>query len=210
MKLYGTPPTRALRAIWLINELDLECEIVMVDMGIGEQGSPEMLALNPTGKLPFLVDGDDVISESCAIQLYLADKYSERGLMGASLSDRGQIYRWMFFLATEIEQPLWRIALHTRMYAKEERLAADVPLARRDAEAMVSVLEHHMQDRDYIVGDRPTVADFNAAYTLDWAREAGTLTHAPRLNAYLDRMYARPKAPPTIADAWAELKRQFG
>jgi glutathione S-transferase len=41
MKLYGTPPTRALRAIWLINELDLDCEIVMVDMGIGEQASPK-------------------------------------------------------------------------------------------------------------------------------------------------------------------------
>ncbi len=210
MKLYGTPPTRALRAIWLINELDLDCEIVMVDMGIGEQGSPKMLALNPTGKLPFLVDGDDVISESCAIQLYLADKHAERGLMGSSLSERGQIYRWMFFLATEVEQPLWRVALHTRMYAKEERLAADVPLAKRDAEAMVRVLENHMEHRDFLVGDQLSVADFNAAYTLDWAREAGTLNHAPRLNAYLDRMYARPKAPPTIADAWAELKRQFG
>ena len=210
MKLYGTPPTRALRAIWLINELDLDCEIVMVDMGVGEQGSPKMLALNPTGKLPFLVDGDDVISESCAIRLYLADKHAERGLMGSSLSERGQIYRWMFFLATEVEQPLWRVALHTRMYAKEQRLAADVPLAKRDAEAMVRVLENHMEHRDFLVGDQLSVADFNAAYTLDWAREAGTPNHAPRLNAYLDRMYARPKAPPTIADAWAELKRQFG
>lgn len=210
MKLYGTPPTRALRAIWLINELDLDCEIVTVDMGIGEQGSPKMLALNPTGKLPFLVDGDDVISESCAIQLYLADKYPRLGLMGANLSERGQIYRWMFFLATEIEQPLWRVALHTRMYAEDERLAGDVPLAKRDAEAMVAVLEQHLEGREFLVGNRLSVADFNAAYTLDWAREAGTLKHTPRLNAYVERMYARPKAPPTIAQAWAELKQQVG
>lgn len=115
MKLYGTPPTRALRAIWLIYELEIDCEILEVDMGIAEHKSPQMLALNPTGKLPFLVDGDDVISESCAIQLYLAEKYSEKGFMGANLSERGQIYRWMFFLATEIEQPLWRVGLHTRM-----------------------------------------------------------------------------------------------
>lgn len=209
MKLYGTPPTRALRAIWLINELEIDCEIVTVDMGIREEKSPEMLAMNPTGKLPFLVNGDDVISESCAIQMYLADKYSEKGFMGANLSERGQIYRWMFFLATEVEQPLWRVALHTRMYTESERLSADVPLAKRDAEAMIAVLEDHMKDRDFIVGDRLSVADLNAAYTLDWAREAGVLGGAPRLNAYVETMYARPKAPPTIEKAWAELMREI-
>lgn len=210
MKLYGTPPTRALRAMWLINEMEIDCEIVMVDMGIGEHKSAEMLALNPTGKLPFLVDGEDVVSESCAIQLYLADKHSGNGLLGANLSERGQIYRWMFFLATDIEQPLWRVALHTRMYAEDDRLSADVPLAKRDGETMIAVLEDHMKDREFIVGDRLSVADFNAAYTLDWAREAGILGGAPRLNAYVEKMYARPKAPPTINEAWAELKRQIG
>ncbi|TYB86103.1 glutathione S-transferase family protein [Oceaniovalibus sp. ACAM 378] len=209
MKLYGTPPTRALRAIWLINELEIDCEIVEVDMGIGEHKNPQMLALNPTGKLPVLVDGDDVISESCAIQLYLAEKFPEKGFMGANLSERGQIYRWMFFLATEIEQPLWRVGLHTRMYPEDERLAADVPLAKRDGEAMIAVLEDHMKDREFIVGDRLSVADFNAAYTLNWAREGGILGDAPGLNAYVERMYTRPKAPPTIEEAWDELKRQI-
>jgi glutathione S-transferase len=210
MKLYGTPPTRALRALWLINELEIDCEIVTVDMGVNEHGSPEMLALNPAGKLPFLVDGDDVITESCAIQLYLAEKYPEKALLGRTLSERGQVYRWMFFLATEIEQPLWRIALHTRLYAEDERLAADVPLATRDGKAMISVLEAHMQGREYVVGPQITVADFNAAYTLDWAREAGLLENAPTLRSYVDRMYARPKAPQTIEEAWMELRRQIG
>lgn len=210
MKLYGTPPTRALRALWLINELGIDCEIVTVDMGVNEHGSPEMLALNPAGKLPFLVDGDDVITESCAIQLYLAEKYPEKALLGRSLSERGQVYRWMLFLATEIEQPLWRIALHTRLYPEDERLAADVPLATRDGKAMVSVLEAHMQGREYVVGRQITVADFNAAYTLDWAREARLLESAPTLRSYLDRMYKRPKAPQTIEEAWIELRRQIG
>ncbi len=210
MKLYGTPPTRALRALWLINELEIDCEIVTVDMGVNEHGSPEMLALNPAGKLPFLVDGDDVITESCAIQLYLAEKDPEKALLGRTLSEKGQVYRWMFFLATEIEQPLWRIALHTRLYAEDERLAADVPLATRDGKAMVSVLEAHMQGREYVVGPQITVADFNAAYTLDWAREAGLLENAPTLRSYVDRMYARPKAPQTIEEAWLELRRLIG
>lgn len=210
MKLYGTPPTRALRPLWLINELEIDCEIVTVDMGVREQASPDMLALNPAGKLPFLVDGDDVVTESCAIQLYLAEKFPEKKLLGRTPSERGQVYRWMFFLATEIEQPLWRISLHTRLYAESERLAAEVPLARRDGQAMIAVLEAHMQGRDYLVGDQITVADFNAAYTLDWARQDGLLDNAPVLRSYVERMYERPKAPPTIEEAWIELRRLIG
>lgn len=177
---------------------------------MNEQASPEMPALNPTGKLPFLVDGEDVIAESCAIQLYLAEKYPEKGVLGRKLSERGQVYRWMFFLATEIEQPLWRIALHTRMYHEDERRSEEVALAKRDGEAMITVFEDHMKDREFVVGDRLSVADFNAAYTLNWARVAGILDKAPNLKAYVERMYARPKAPPPIEEAWAELKRQIG
>lgn len=208
MKLYGTPPTRAIRAIWLINELNIDCEIVTVDMGIGEHTSPELLALNPAGKLPFLVDGQHVITESCAIQMYLADKFAEKGLIPESLADRGQMYRWMFFLATEIEQPLWRIALHTRMYAENERIPEDIPLARRDAEDMLAIFEQYMTHREFVVGDRLSVVDFNAAYTLDWAREAGLLGNAPRLKEFVEKMYSRPNAPVTIEKAFADLHSQ--
>lgn len=115
----------------------------------------------------------------------------------------------MFFLATEIEQPLWRIALHTAMYSGEERLPADVPLATRDCQAMLAVLEDHMKDRRFLVGERLTAADYNAAYTLDWAREAGVLGDAPRLTEFVEEMYARPKAPPTIEAAFAALRQDI-
>src|SRR3546814_16083607 len=115
IKRYGTPPTRALRAMWLLNELDLAHEIIPVDLHAGEQLTPEFLALNPAAKLPVLVDGDMVISESAAIQLYLADKYGDRfpggGLIPDTPEDRGRMYHWLFFLMTEIEAPLWRVSL---------------------------------------------------------------------------------------------------
>lgn len=209
IKLYGTPPTRALRAIWLLNELDLPHEIVPVDLGAGEQLTPEFLALNPAAKLPVLVDGDTVISESAAIQLYLADKYGDRfpggGLIPATAEDRGRMYHWLFFLMTEIEAPLWRIALHNFIYETDDRSATEPELAKRDAARMIAVMEQHMQGRDYLVGDGLTVADFNAAFTLDWAREEALLDDAPALRAYLDALYARPRAPVTIAEGFAAL-----
>ncbi|PKP87834.1 MAG: glutathione S-transferase [Alphaproteobacteria bacterium HGW-Alphaproteobacteria-17] len=209
IKLYGTPPTRALRAIWLLNELDLPHEVVPVDLSTGEQLTPEFLALNPAAKLPVLVDGDMVISESAAIQLYLADKYGDRfpggGLIPATAEDRGRMYHWLFFLMTEIEAPLWRIALHNFIYEAGDQSATEPELAKRDALRMIVVLEQHMQGRDYLVGNAPTVADFNAAFTLDWAREEALLDDAPALRTYLDALYARPRAPVTIAEGFAAL-----
>lgn len=199
LHLYGTPPTRALRVIWLINEIGLECTVHPVDLVQGEAHQPGFLRLNPAAKVPVLVDGDRVITESAAIQLYLAEKHPDAGFVPRSLGDRAQMHRWMFFLVTEIEQPLWRIARHTFIYPQDQRLPQDVALARQECRDMVAVLEAHMQGRDFLVGDRVSVVDFNAAYTLDWANEEALLAGAPRLQGYLAAMYARPAAPPRIA-----------
>lgn len=203
LKLYGTPPTRALRVIWLLNELGLEYEMVPVDLLGGEHRKLDFLTLNPAAKVPVLVDGDLVITESAAIQLYLAEKNPEAGYIPTTVESRAQMYRWIFFLVTEIEQPLWRIARHTFIYPENQRLPQDIDLARQEGIEMVAVLERHMKDREFLVGDRLSVADFTAAYTLDWANEEQMLENAPRLKAYLEQLYARPKAPPTIAQVLA-------
>src|SRR3546814_2080662 len=85
MKLYGTPPTRVRRAIWLLNELGLEYEHCPVDLMQGEAQRPAFLDLNPAAKVPVLVDGDVVLTESAAIQLYLAEKHPEAGLIPEAL-----------------------------------------------------------------------------------------------------------------------------
>lgn len=203
IRLYGTAPTRALRVIWMLNELGLEYELHPIDFAQGEALRAPFRDLNPAAKVPVLVDGDVVLTESAAIQLYLADKHPEAGLVPDTLEGRGQMYRWMFFLVTEIEQPLWRIARHTFIYPEDQRLPQDVALARQECLAMVAVLERHMEGREFMVGDRLSVADFTAAYTLDWANFAKMLGDAPRLRAYLERLYARPTAPSTIAAAFA-------
>lgn len=203
MKLYGAAPTRAIRVQWLLNELGIECEVVDANP-LGGLDS-EFLKLNPAAKLPVLVDGDVAMTESAAIPLYLAEKHPEKRLIPADLADRAQMYRWIFFLVTEIEQPLWRIALNTAIYPEEDRVVADIPNATRDCKKMLGVFEGHMANRTFVVGERLSVADFIAAYTLDWADEAGMLGETPRLRAYLETMYARPTAPMTIKEGFAAL-----
>lgn len=203
MKVYGVLPTRVLRVFWLLNELGLEYEWIPTAPFSEETRSPAFRALSPTGKVPVLVDGDVVLTESSAIQLYLAEKYPAARLIPEDIAERAQMYRWIFFLVTEIEQPLWRIARNSVIYPEEKRLPADIATATQECKAMAAVLERHMQGREYLVGDRLSVADLNAAYTLDWAREADLLGDAPVLCAYVERMYARTQAPPTIESVFA-------
>jgi glutathione S-transferase len=206
MKLYGFGPTRSLRALWGLKELDADFEFVPVNLLAGEHKRPEFLRLNPAGKVPVLVDGDLVIPESAAIVLYLADKYRDKGLLPAGLTERAQAYRWVMFAVTELEQPLWRITKHTMLYPEDKRLPADIALANEEFNAMATVLERHLEGRQFIVGDRVTVADCVTAYLIDWANEMKMIEGFPQLCAYLARMYARPTAPQRIADAFAAIR----
>ena len=206
MKLYEFAPTRSIRVRWTLQELGVDFEPIRVNLLAGEHRRPEFLKINPAGKIPVLVDGDLVLTESVAIVLYLADKYSYKGLIPTDFKERSQFNRWLLFTATELEQPLWRISRHTVLYPEDQRLPGDVILASQEFKAMASVLEEHMQQRQFVVGDSVTVADFVMAHNLDWANEDQLLDGCPQLRAYMKRMYTRPNAPPRIAEAFATIK----
>jgi glutathione S-transferase len=205
MRLYEFGPTRSIRVRWTLQELGVDFEPVRINLVAGEHQRPEFLEINPAGKIPVLVDGDLVLTESVAIVLYLAEKYSNQGLLPSGLDQRAQVNRWLLFAATELEQPLWRISRHTALYPEDQRLPGDVILASQEFKAMASVLEEHMQQRQFVVGDSVTVADFVLAYTLDWGNEYRLLDHCRQLVAYMKRMYARPNAPLRIAEAFAAI-----
>lgn len=201
MRLYGFAGTRSQRALWGLKEVDADFEFVSVNLLEGEHKRPEFLRINPAGKVPVLVDGDQVIPESAAIVLYLADKYPEKGLMPVDLRERAQAYRWTLFAVTELEQPLWRITRHTLLYPPEKRSTADIELAREDFKTMATILEKHLDGRDFIVGNKLSVADCVTVYLIDWANELNLVDTFPQLRAYLERLYARPEAPQRIAEA---------
>jgi glutathione S-transferase len=207
MRLYEFAPTRSIRVRWTLQELEVPFEAVTVDLVASEQRSAAFLAVNPAGKLPVLVDDDMILTESIAIVVYLAEKYPERRLIPGDLRERAQLMRWLLFTTTELEQPLWRIARHTTLYPENRRLPGEIALARDDFAPMAEVLDRHMRGREFVVGDRVTVADFVLAYTLDWAQLVKLLDPFPGLGAYVERMYARPRAAMRIKDAFASIRR---
>src|SRR5262244_2451288 len=130
MKLYEFGPTRSIRVRWTLQELEADFESIRVNLPAGEHCRPEFLKINPAGKVPVLEDGDLVLTESVAIVLYLAEKYSEKGFAPAGLRGRADLARWLLFTATELEQPLWRISRHSAIYPEDKRLPGDIALAR--------------------------------------------------------------------------------
>jgi glutathione S-transferase len=210
MQLYEFAPTRSIRVRWTLQELGVKFDSVPVNLPAGEHRRPEFLAINPAGKIPVLVDGDLALTESVAIVLYLAEKYPDKGLIPADLTGRAEVNRWLLFAATELEQPLWRIARHTALYPEDQRLPGDVSIAREEFKAMAAVLEKHLRGRQFVIGERVTVADFVTAYTLDWANEYRLFDDFPTLRTYMERLYARPNAPLRIAAAFASIRRSGG
>jgi glutathione S-transferase len=206
MRLYEFAPTRSIRVRWTLQELGVEFEAVSVDLTRGEHRSPEFLKLNPAGKLPVLVDGERVLTESVAIVLYLAEKHPEKGLLPTDPWERAQLHRWLFFTVTELEQPLWRITRHTQIYPEAERLPGDIAIARREFREMAAVLEAHLRGRRFVVGERVSVGDFVLAYTLDWGSIVGLLDDSPVLRDYMERMYQRPKAALRIEEAFRRIQ----
>jgi glutathione S-transferase len=207
MKLYEFGPTRSIRARWMLQELGIDFEAITVDPKNGDLLKPEFKRINPAAKLPALVDGDLVLTESVAIVLYLAEKVPGCAFMPTDLQQRAQLYRWLLFTVTELEQPLSRIAKNENLYSEDERSAGDVVIASREFKQMAAILEAHMRGRNFVVSDHVTLCDFVLAYTLDWGNERRLLGECPQLLAYMERMYQRPHAAPRIAATLASLTR---
>jgi glutathione S-transferase len=203
LKLLEFAISRSIRVRWTLQELGVAFEAVTIDLFAGEHRRREFLKISPAGRLPVLIDGDAVLTESVAIVLFLAEKYPEKKLIPTDIWHRAQLNRWFLLTTTELEQPLWRMRRHTAVYPQDKRLPGEVALAGEEFAAMAKVLEDHMCGRKFVVGDTVTVGDFVLAHTLDWAKTARMLNGLPQLEAYTEQMYARPNAPMRIAEALA-------
>ena len=192
LKIYGIARSRALRPLWLAEELGIPHELVPVDMRKGEQHSPAYLAINPNGHVPAIDDGGLVLWESLAITLYLAKKHGGP-LAPRDLAEDGLMTMWSFWALTEAEGPALKVLYNRALKPEAERDEAD---ARAGIEALrkpTAVLEAQLSRSPFLVGDRFTVADLNVASVYSYAKPAPEIfAEAPRVLAWLDAALARP------------------
>ena len=191
-KIYGIPQSRAARCLWMARELGIPVENVPVDFR-ATRDSPALMRANPNGRIPALEEADGfALFESMAINLYLVRKYGAGGpIAPATLEEEALATQWSFWVMTEIEKPVLTLLLHAvgMAPAPEEALAA----AQKALAQPLGVLEQHLAGRDWLLGDRFTVADLNVASVMAWTKPAKLdLSAWPRVQAWLGRCLGRP------------------
>ena len=200
IRLYGSPITRAQRVMWMLDELGLEHEHIgaVLPTKLPKSVSVEEIkGLNPSGKVPVLVDADWVLTESFAINLYLAMHY-ESDLTPRSHQEWGEAWQWTLWMANEVDKEMTK-PLGIRRGGmlgslNEEQLEED-RIVRWGVQQTLLTLENRLESASWLVGDRFTVADLNVAAMLALAEPAGIdFKPLPRTHDWLRRCLARPAA----------------
>ena len=105
LKIYGWKRSRTIRCVWTLEELGLDYEQIPLNPNAGETQTAEYLALNPSGKIPTLAHDDFVLTETTAINFYLASTFSGSLLPPGAL-DLAKLHQWTSWALTELEPPL--------------------------------------------------------------------------------------------------------
>jgi glutathione S-transferase len=191
--VYEFPKTRTIRVTWTLEEIRAEYELVKVDLMKGEGRRPAFLEINPTGKVPAMKDGDFILTESVAICTYLADKFPDAGLIPEPRTRERAIHDQMCYLAvTEIEELLWTKAKHTFVLPEKLRVPAIHEILPEEFSRAIDVLEEKLGDKEFVLGDQFSVADILIGHLCSWARNSEMPIASSRVNAYADRLLARP------------------
>jgi glutathione S-transferase len=183
--LYHHPFTRAASSVWALEEAGVDYDLRFVDIMAGEHKQPELLALNPMGKLPTLVDDGTVVTEVAAIGLYLADRYAA-GKLAPPLSspERGTYLRWSLFAPSVIEPGSMAKAAGWDFKAAQAGWG--------DPKAMLDTMESAITDREFLLGDRFSMADVIFGGTVRFMLRFNMLEPRPAFTAYAERLSARP------------------
>ena len=203
LTLYGVARSRASRNLWLLYETGAPFDWVKVmqayrlpdpkPAGVMHTQSPEFLAMNPAATVPVLKDGDLVLSELLAINLYVAKQYG--GALGPKdPAEDALMMQWALYGMTAIEPfalPILYAWAEGRAETKEGR-AEIIALVAKLARPM-AVLNDHLATHGHMVGKRFTVADINMAEIIRYAEaEPGYLDQFPAIKGWYEASHARP------------------
>jgi glutathione S-transferase len=191
VRLYDYPASPNCYKVRLaLAELGIEYERVHVDIFGGDTLTEEYGQINPARNTPVLeLDDGERLMESNAILLYLAEGTE---LMPEDKVERAQVHRWMFYEQARIVPSIGWLRVQcarTGTDPKDDSVRAQ----RRDCVAAAALVEQHLTDREFVVGDRFTVADLCLYGYLQVAEEAGVDTaRMPALEAWFERVRSRP------------------
>ncbi|MAI46320.1 MAG: glutathione S-transferase family protein [Hyphomicrobiaceae bacterium TMED74] len=198
LKIYHSKGTRALRVIWVCEELGVPYEIVPVDFSPEYRAKAEWRAMNPVGKVPAMTDGDMKMFESCAMMQYVLDRYGEGRLQPAKDNPTYAHYlQWCWFAESTFARPLGEIVNHRREFKPE--LDDVVAEMKRRATLSLNALDQALVDRPFLLGNEFSAADISNGYTIRAYRRLVTEDLPSNADAYFNRLTSMPSYERTVA-----------
>jgi len=191
--LYASVASRSFTARWMLEELGVPYQVRTVDIRNGEQKSPDYLRLNPMGKVPTLTDGDQVVTETTAICLYLADRYGY-GTLAPRVEEAGRAayLRWAVF-STAVLEPAYQTK------------SLDLSPFRHgwgDLDSALSAVRQALTPGPWLLGETFTAADVALGATVTVGLFTKQIPDDPVLGAYNQRLSARPAYQAALAATW--------
>ncbi|MDQ0590532.1 glutathione S-transferase family protein [Variovorax paradoxus] len=186
MKLYFDPQSRSQVAKWMLDEAGVEYEIVPTLIREKAHKKPDYLKINPSGKLPALVDGRSRVFENAAICMYVAEKFPQARLAPSVGSpERGRYLSLMVYSTAQLEPSMGDslLGLHSNNSAR----------GWTHFEQAKDAVERELGYGPYLFGAQFTAADVMIGSMFIWHRAFGGRSNRPKIDAYIDRLQARPK-----------------
>ena len=183
-KLYGNVKSRAFRVLWMFEEIGEPYEFA--DVG---PRSDTVVALNPSGKIPVLVDGDDVLTDSTAILTYLADKHGQLTYPAGTIA-RAHQDALTHTVLDELDAVLWTAARHGFVLPPEHRVPEVKASLKWEFRRNLERLAERFQG-PFLQGDKMTIADIIATHCLNWAIGARFPVENETLDTYAKAMRGR-------------------
>ena len=202
MKLHYAPGSAAMAPHATLAEIGAPYELALVERDDEGRPSAEYLALNPWGKIPTLEDGDLVLTESAAICLHLADRFPAARLVPPVDSPgRPELYRWLMWLTNTV-QPAELRHLYPHRYGSE----GVKETAEAELHGHYAMIDAHLADREWLVGEERTVADFFLFMLARWGRHlTPPAWDRPNLRAHWLRSLELPCVGKAIEEQGLEL-----
>ena len=193
LKLHFAPNSRAVRTLWLLEELGLDYELNRMDFHPKDLKSDEHRARHPLGRIPVLEDGDITIWESGAIAEYILERHKNGGLKPSpDAANYPKYLQWFHYCEGMVMPPINTIVVHTILLPPERRDETALGQAQRLLGRAVQPIEEDMPGKDYLAGDF-TAADTMLGHSIMMANRMGIVNDAhPNLLAYIERLKARP------------------
>jgi GST-like protein len=189
LDVYAFATPNSIKVPIALEELGLEYALHGINVRKGEQKAPDFVALNPNGKVPVLVDGDLVLTESAAILVYLAEKTGK--LLPASGKGRARVFEQLFFHASGLGPAFGQSGFFQRQATEPQPLA--IERFSTEARRTLGVLDGVLAKSRFVVADEFTIADI-AHFGWLWRREfAGVgFDDAPNVARWYAEVEARP------------------